>query len=172
MSNFEHKSCCPDGEKAEEVATAIQSKIDLNNGDNPLLFLLDKPIKKNSKHLEHIDLKDINDFVRLSAKKLCNEVYFGTFQMKLSLSYIGDLVNRQISYMLSNDFVNGLEDSELKDDLLSGKSKVILVTIPSRHQRGQKQTDEKNSEFRNCYKVFLQYIPGGNCSKSIQSIRI
>lgn len=111
----------------------------------------------------------MDDFVRLRPKQLCEEVFFGTYQLRLSQSYVGDLVDRGSSYTFSDTYIKSLNDSRLKNDLQSGRTKIIGVTIPSRHQRGLKDSTKKNSDFRTVYKVLLKYDPQEKTAKSIQS---
>jgi hypothetical protein len=69
-----------------------------------------------------------------------------------------------------------ITDLKLKTRLISDRSKIIALTIPSRHKRGKKPIQIANIKykkppevFKTTYKIFIQYLPNVNNYRSIKS---
>ena len=175
MDNFLHKHCCPDGDYAQEVARRIRIKAQFD--ENKLAFLLNRQL--GTSLIPTIELEEIKDFPIIKRKTLKRKIFMGTFQLKQSKSYLEDLVERGNAYIVSKEFAKGKEniaDLNLKTKLLSEKSKIIAVTITSRHKRGKKTISLSNmnskkapEQFKTTYKIFVHYVPNVNSYKSIKS---
>lgn len=161
MINFTHKPCQTEGKNAEKIANRIIKKS--KNKINHLEFLLRKHFNTNL--IKPISLKEIDDFPRISLKKLKNKVLLGIFQLKQCKSYIEDLVSFSQMFIVDSK-------ANKKSDFKNSNSKIVCLEIPSRHKRGKKNKQETNhiNNFRNKYKVFVQYIPNQNKTKAIKGI--
>ena len=178
MDNFLHKHCCPDGDNAKEVAERIIKKTQMK--ENKLAFLLKRQLGTSLIPLKH--LSEINDFPIIKRKTLNRKIFMGTFHLKQSKSYVEDLIERGNAFFVSKEFAKGkdmIKDLKLKSRLISDKSKIIAVTITSRHKRGKKSipndkiTYKKSSEiFKTAYKIFIHYVPNVNSYKSIKGMCI
>jgi hypothetical protein len=84
MINFTHKPCCPDGEKALEIAQKIRQKTE-NEQNNELDLML--KIRLETKLMTKINLADINDFPKLSEQTIKDDIVFGSFQIEQSLIF-------------------------------------------------------------------------------------
>lgn len=175
MSNFVHKPICPDGVNAHQIAGKIKEKILIK--DNSLDFLLSKHL--DTKMIPEIELSQIEDFPKLTKEQLINNIFYGSFQIKLCVSYIGDLIKNGKAYVIDEDLKKKIPNfSQAKD---FSKSRIIAVEITSRHKRSkikdcEKSTNSNNNKtkkrnyirnFRTIYKVFIHYIPDKNNTESI-----
>lgn len=171
MINFDHKPCCPDGENALNIAKLLKKRSSLKK--NNLDFLLTKQL--DTKIIPMIELSSINDFPKLNEDKIVKKIFLGRFQLKECLSYIQDLVEFEKAFKVTIQALNNKSGKSDEIDFLD--SNIIAFQIPSRHKRSlikkdnlPKKTREKNFDknFRNNYKVFIQYSPGINNSKAIK----
>ena len=182
MNNFLHKPCCPDGKKALKVAKRIKKKAQKVQ-INWLAFLLGKRLE--TKHIRPIELEEINDFVRLKKKQLKEKIFLGTFQLKLSKSYVGEVAYNRQSYIIMKDFAKQISDINIRSGLLDESTKIIAVEITSRHKRSKIKRIEKKEKnicsqelenvkekFRNTYKIIIQYIPNMNSTKAIKGKKL
>lgn len=167
MYNFDFKPDCPDGDNAMEIAHKILSAKDVQ--ENPLEFLLKKHL--DTKDLFKVGLESINDFVRLQPNDICQKITLGTFQVRLSKSYIGDLIKYGTAFLVSEDFMKKEVRKKLGKNSNGDQSKIVAVEIISRHKRSQKtlERDSKSKAFKTVYKVFVQYVPNGKDAESIKS---
>ena len=171
MINFSHKSCCPDGKYAIKIAKKIRKKATTLAQNNQLEFLLDRHL--GSKLIPEVNLSEIHDFPRLKYKQIGRNILYGTYQLRISKSYVVDLLKKGTAYYLTNDIINQFENKELRSDLIKKKSKIIGFKISSRHKRGEiikknKCSDmSEEKQFRNLYRAFIHYIPNLNDTKSI-----
>ena len=168
MINFDYIPCCPDGLKAKKIAHKIKT-ISENNSNNQLKFLLNHRL--GTKQIKMFPLSEINDFVKLSRKKLIQKIFYGSFHFRQSKSYVTDLVSKGNAFTLSEAFINTFKNEKLKINLLDSKSKIIAVELPSRHKRSiinKKTSNTAENKFRNTYKIFVKYIPRSNSYKSIK----
>ena len=175
MDNFQHKHCCPDGDYSKEVARRIRIKALVV--ENKLDFLLKRQL--GTSLIPSINLSDIKDFPIIKRKTLKRKIFMGTFQLKQSKSYLADLVDRGNAFLVSKDFAklkDVITDLKLKTRLLLDKTKIIAVSITSRHKRGKKPIqnsciiNKKAPEvFKTTYKIFINYVPNVNSYRSIKS---
>jgi len=141
--------------------------------------LLKKKSKLHENNMEHLlsrrfntkksiqkQLSSIQDFPKLTLKEIQNEILFGSFQLKQSRSYIGDMINN------GNVFI--IEDSQSKtrkeenDSVL--KCKLLGFEINSRHKRSEKKDNKRREmkKFRITYKVIIKYFRNENNSEAIK----
>ena len=166
MYNFNHVPCSPDGIDTKKVAKRIKNKFKRLN-KNPLIFLLNKQL--NTSSLTVIKLTEINDFVKLTEEDLKKKVFLGSYQLKLSKSYLGELLKNGFAYSPSSKYIKSLEESEFKSKLVRKELQLIAVEINSRHKRSKIKPKMSNtSKFKNMYKIFILYIPFMNNYKSIK----
>lgn len=178
MDNFLHKHCCPDGDNAQEVARRILFKAQIE--ENKLSFLLKRQL--GTSLIPLISISEINDFPIIKRKTLRRKIFMGTFQLKQSKSYVEDLVERGNAFIVSKEFIKAkdmIPDEKLKKRLISEKSKIVAVTLTSRHKRGKKSISADNDIkkkhpeiFKTTYKIFIHYIPNVNNYRSIKSMLI
>ena len=166
MINYCHKPCNADGENASKISNRMKQKAKAHKS-NPLKNILKYQL--GTKQIKAIRLSDISDFPRFKRKKLIKKVFFGTFQLKMSRSYIGDLIRNNEAYLVSTKIIHSFEDQSIKSSIANG-SKIIAAIINSRHRRGQIKTQNEPSikKFRNTYKVFILYRPNSNTTRAIQ----
>lgn len=169
MYNFDFKPECPDGENSREIAKKIRSAKSIMT--NPFEFLLSKQM--NTKDLQRVTLRSINDFPRLRPSDICQNITLGTFQVRLAKSYIGDLIKNGRAYSVSEQFMKQVKKKLNNQEI----SKIVAVEIISRHKRSrikaqceaqneseseaESNSTDQNRSFRTVYKVFVQYIPEG-----------
>lgn len=168
MINFTHKPTCPDKENAKKIAVKLKEKLDFEN--NLLSGLLKKQF--GTKEIFSIDHNSIKDFPKLSEKKLKNKIFFGTFQIRQSKSYISDIIKSGKAFYVCESLVLKIKQNS-KEEL---DSKILALEIVSRHKRSvnknvtKKRQNDYTKEFRNSYKVFIEYVPSLNKSKAIKSV--
>jgi hypothetical protein len=168
MINFDFKPCCPDGKNGAKIAKKIKHKAAISS--NSLQFLLNKQLGTND--IPKILISEINDFPRLKESELVEEIFLGTFLNKVCKSYVEDILNNKIAFVVKK---NILEKNE-KNKNSQTKAKIIAMQVSSRHKRSkikhEKHVKKKEktliSEFRTYYKVFIQYVPNIDSYKSIQ----
>jgi len=93
---------------------------------------------------------------------------WGTFQLRLSRSFMSDLLKNHVLYEIPRVIIELNKNSKLRDP----KTKIIGIEISSRHKRGlttQNVSKDKSPTFRTKYKVLIQYFPNVNEVKSIKS---
>ncbi len=125
-------------------------------------------IRFNTSMVPPKSLSTVIDFPKLKKKQLIMNLLWGTFQIRLSKSYLSDLLKNHILFEISKRNTEKLNNSRLNDP----KTKIIGVEISSRHKRvlkAQTVTSDKLPTFRTKYKVLIQYIPNVNQVKSIKS---
>jgi hypothetical protein len=174
MLNFTHKACCPDGENALKIAQKIKKQTEKNI--NQLDFLISKRL--DTKDFERVDIESVYDFPRIKRKKIRNSIFFGSFQLKQSKSYIRELIMNGIAFKGTMQFFKKLQNNELKKKLMDDKYKMIAVEIASRHKRSEvkmKNGDDNKKlklshKFKTTYKVFVLYESLNNHSSGIKGI--
>jgi hypothetical protein len=65
-------------------------------------FFLNKRL--DTRLIKKINLLDIDDFPKLTIKKIKENILFGSFQLKLSKSYVNEMVQCGIAYSITEDF--------------------------------------------------------------------
>ena len=170
MFNFTHKPITPDHSKASTIAMRMNQKSKIQK--NKLEFLLNKTI--GTKTIPAIDLNSIVDF-----PKLRDRITLGTFQPRLTKSYVKDILNHGSLYAVNNDILKDVNNQKLRADLISSRKKIIAMEILSRHSRGKKKnkniekpTKKLTPEYSRVYKVFLLYEPNKNNYKGIKGKQI
>lgn len=161
MINFTHKACCPDENKVEKIAKRIKKRGKIKS--NHLESLISKHL--DTKHITPLKISEIEDFVRLTPKKLNSTIFLGSYQQKQAKSYLDDIISTNKAYLVNETAFNK-QRSEF--------SKIIAVEISSRHRRGEKKNECKGNnhmdKLKHKYKVFLEYVPKMKSSKSIKGI--
>jgi len=138
MHNFTFKPCVVDSSNSEKIAKEIRIKAD-NLTTNKLDFLLYKHF--GTKDLEEMPLDSITDFPKIKKKILKRKIFLGSYQLKSSSSYLGELIRNNIIYITSDEYNNYLEKNNFK----LKESKIVAAKINPRHSRSlNKSTSLKN----------------------------
>lgn len=161
MHNFKYKPCCPDGQNAIQVAKQIVKASKIK--ENKLAALLTKQL--NTADFVQIELSDIEDFPKLEPDVICSRILLGTFQYRLSKSYVADLLEHGVAYSMSSKYISKITNKKLQQELNGNKSKIVAFEIASRHRRGVVKETKK---LRVNYKVIIQYEPNNNNPESIK----
>ena len=168
MSNFTHKPIMADGLRAKNVATRITTNA--TNANN-LSFLLNKRL--DTKLIKRVKLSEINDFPRLKQKVMEQKVFLGTYQYRQSKSYMNDLIRSETAYVIDNNEINRIPESEFKETLnrvIINQEKLVAAEIISRHHHQTKtnpRSSKQSDNYKNVYRVFLKYNPTLNNYKAI-----
>ena len=171
ISNYTLKPSYSDYPKTIDVARKLKKNYQKKKNNN-LEFLLKKRISIDKTFIR-TELAGIDDFVKLKRKYLKRKIFCGGYQLKMSKSYLKDLIDHNVAYTLDKKlFKERLEKKpELKlqlspkllADILdpNSKTKIIALEIMSRHSRGKTKppSNEEKSKFKNIYKVFIHYVP-------------
>ena len=88
MINYTHKPCCPDSKNVLKISKLLKKKF--KKTSNNLEFLLGKQF--DTKLITPVDLLSINDFPKITRKKIQSRILFGSFQLRQSKSYLKDLI--------------------------------------------------------------------------------
>ena len=166
MINFTHKPCNPDGKNSAKISQRMKNRNEQQKS-NPLKSLLKYQL--GTKQIKAVRLSAVHGFPRLKRKKIASKIFFGTFQLKMSRSYLGELIRKDEAYIVSKNILNSLEDKTIRNFVSNG-SQIIAAIVNSRHRRGQiKNKNGSNyKKFRNTYKVFILYRPNLISSQAIQ----
>jgi hypothetical protein len=163
MSNFVHKPSYTDIPNTEEVALRIKIKAQ-ENQENKLEFLINKRL--GTSFYQRIDITSINDFVKLNLEDLKKIIFLGSYQLKMSKSYLIDLLKHNVTYLLDKKILKQKPNNDLHKNIRSdfgetnSKTKIIAVELLSRHRRGLLKSKDfcEKDKFRNVYKVFIHYV--------------
>jgi hypothetical protein len=153
MVNFTHRKCETDGKYARDIAKKMKNRAKIAR--NPLYSLINKQLGTNI--FKQISLDEITDFPKLKKKTIIKCITLGTFHLKISLSYISDLVKNGKAYLLEwKEFLKNNKLSMINNE--ESNSKIIGTEIISRHVRGKKQTNlnttiKLSSIFKKVYRV-------------------
>ena len=170
MLNFTHQPCSPDGKNSLKIAKRIRTRTQIKS--NKMEFFLNKRL--DTKLIKKINLSEINDFPRLTIKKIQENIVFVSFQLKLSKSYVNEMVNCGIAYTLTDDFFETNKSIKVVGNIKNCQSKVIAAEITSRHRRSEKKTTKLSSnercskQYRTTYRLFIEYKPYLNKSQAIK----
>lgn len=166
MINFNHKPTCPDKDETLKIAKKLKEKASIEI--NSLKNLLKKQV--GTKEIFSIEQEKITDFPKLSPKIFKNNIFLGSFHLKQSKSYIQDIVKSGKAYLVSEKLLKTIQDSYIE----KLNTKILAIELISRHKRGKKKqaSNQKvnvyTKDFRNSYKVFIEYIPSLNRYSSIR----
>jgi hypothetical protein len=160
MLNFTHIPCETGGERVEYIASKLKNR---TKKLNHFKFLLSTRLGQNTKYCTTIDLKDVNDFPRMSIPKLKDKLYFGGYYLKRAKSYVKDIKRNSTGYSLIEHLFRNIKNNNLREKC--SKCKIVACQISSGHQGGLK-TGSK-TEPRVIYRVYVVYLPNQNSSKSI-----
>jgi hypothetical protein len=153
---FEKKPVCPDGLKAKQITAKIREKATCQQ-INKLELILNKQL--NTKIFPEASMEELNDFVKLKRKQLRDSLFFGSYQLRQSKSYLRDIHNCPV-YILNK---REIMETDLKEKLIKDFFKIIAFKIVSRHVRGKTKRG-----FRRIYKVFIEYEPYVSNSSGIK----
>ena len=145
MFNFTHKPITPDHSKASTIAMRMNQKSKIQK--NKLEFLLNKTI--GTKTIPAIDLNSIVDFPKLKKKTIRDRITLGTFQPRLTKSYVKDILTHGSLYAVNNDILKDVNNQKLRADLISSRKKIIAMEILSRHSRGKKRIKISKNQPKN-----------------------
>ena len=151
-----------------------------NVAHNDLEVLLSRQLE--SSLMNKIELSKVADFPRIKKRRLVKSIFLGSYQLRQCQSYLSDLIQHGHAYSPTINLIKQIENKELKQDLIDGKTKLLAVEITSRHRRSEyKKSEEKDEEqapsqkkrrgpkiFKTTYKVFLEYTPMFNHYSSIK----
>ncbi len=166
MLNFTHNPITTDMGKSEKIADRMRKK---SLKKNKLEFILGKTL--GTKTIPPIEIKNIVDFPRLKKSVIKDRISLGTFQPRLSKSYIKDVIENSFTFTVESDILKEIKNERLKSDLSSVKYKIIVMEILSRHGRGKKSKTNEfkskeikklNQSYTKVYKVFILYKPNVN----------
>lgn len=189
MLNFTHKPIHTDKDNADKVGQRLKTKLDDIQRRNVIEKLSN--LRMGTIKLPHIELSQITDFPKLSKSIMARKIFYGNYYLKQSKSYLSDLLRNNKCSIISEKVIKSLTVKKDKSLLLNKikKSKIICLELLSRHHRGLKSkntkvTKKKNvkinkniqvnvdhdfiKEYRQVYKVFIEYIPNRNISASIK----
>jgi len=167
MLNYTHNSISPDKEKSKEIAGRMRRKSQIKH--NKLEFILGKTLGTHT--IRQIFLKDIVDFPRLKKSVIKNRISLGTFQLRLSQSYIKDIIDNNFTFIVNNEILKEIKNKKLRTDLARSKYKILAMEILSRHSRSRKSAKDElkkndlkklNQLYTKVYKVFILYKPNVN----------
>ena len=148
--------------KKRLIAKRIDRKVKQNQQENKLKFMLTKHIKKSNSVIK-IKIREFNknsDFcVVLTKKKMREKLFYGSFHLKMSFSYLRDLINNGVFYIWNEKELAAYK----KKKLISFDSQILGAEIKSRHIRGITGTS---------YKVFIEYTPNYNNYRAIKGNKI
>lgn len=170
MCNFTHRGLVTDGENSRQVAERML-EIERNHMGNlnPLNFLLTKQLN-NTARLPANELREINDFPRLSIQQLKNEVFCGSYHSRMGHSYLREFQQNATIYILNTNTNDANREMQNKiRELRASGDKIIGVKIAPRHSRSRVvPADGYNIDnLRTVYKIFIQYTPNINNSQAI-----
>ena len=161
MLNFNFKPCITDGEKAVTIARRIRIRSGIKK--NALESLLKMRFTSS---VSKIDVKDVDDFPKITPQVMIEKITLGSFKVRQCLSYMKQMIQNSKVYHLTG-MEKHITDSQVLNDLQQHHHKILAVEMTSRHKRGKKTKistkkpidplDTKN--FRTNYKVFVQYNP-------------
>ena len=130
----------------KEIVEKMKKK--LNKPNNLDKYITNKKYVFKKKEFKEIDSVDINDFPKLSIEFIKSEITFGSYQIKMSKSYLAEHFKADGKYAL---YIK--KDFKIEDNI-----KTIMCIIQSRHSNAAK------------YFTFIRYIAISEQSKSINSI--
>ena len=100
MLNFVHKPCCADGDLAQEIGERLKQKCS-ETKINILENLLKLRIGTKKTPLKNFT--ELVDFPKLTEYEMETKLFFGSYYIKQSKSYLGDLLkNENFSSMNEN----------------------------------------------------------------------
>lgn len=163
MWNFAMVPNFTEDKESFKIAKSIRKKC--LKRQNKLASLLNM---KFTSTVASVDIKVINDFPKLSLSELKKKIVLGSFKIKQSLSYIGQLLEYGRAYVLNDQLIQKyVSNVKVKQEL--NDSKIVAVLMPSRHKRGKKWKPSNKKQkkddpldpktFNTYYKVFIQYEP-------------
>jgi hypothetical protein len=130
MANFKMIPCVPDGKYTVEIANRIKRRT--LRKQNKLKSILSMCF---SKIITFIDITSVTDFPQLTIKQIQRRITLGSFQLKISKSYIDQIKQYGIIYSLEKKqiepYLNNIDD----------------------------QSDVNPKNFKTYYKTFIQYTP-------------
>lgn len=157
MYNFTHQNRIEESDENIENATNLKNKA-LEDKKN-LEFLLSKQL--GTVKFPLVNINEIIDFPKLSKNDLIKNLLFGTYHIRMSKSYIGDLVDNLKLYLNSNDIYSDKALPQELVDMLKNGSKILAAEIIPRYHRGlkpqSKQRRENNGPEEKNYKCFVHY---------------
>lgn len=179
MLNFTHKPSCPDGENAAKIAKRMRKKFEEEQENNQLESFLSKHL--GTKEIIEFNIGEINDFPKFTPLQIQEKITFGSFHLRQSVSYLKELLEYKRVYKLCPKLASSenclqklISDSNLRQQIINSKAKLIAVEIAPRHKRGQTKKDDSieissldTNNFVLTYKIFLVYAPNIQSTKSI-----
>lgn len=166
MINFTHNPRTADGENARKVAKRMRKKAlnSLIRGPNPLEPFLKVQLRR--KKTPGYPFTEINDFPKLTENQILLKIMFSTYQYERIKSYLADFqdLKKSVYYVDADNLKNSVDFTELGNEILENKPKIIVVEVMSRYRGAQKDSlDTKTKQIiripRVLNKSIIRYIP-------------
>ena len=159
MINFTHKSCCADGDKALEISQRMKTKCQIVDSSELVILL---SVRLGTKKVPSIKLEDLNDFPKFNQAEMIERIFFGSYYIERSKSYLADIIRNDFCCVINNKVLDSIDlDKKCKKNLSVKivNSKIIGLEMLSRHKRSLKSSLSEKSlkNYRVNYKVFIQY---------------
>jgi hypothetical protein len=180
MLNFSHKPCCADESDADDIASTLRNKCLFQN-ENPLEILVgkigDQKIRFGTINIPYNNFSELNNFPKLSEEQMKNEIFFGSYYIKQSKSYLADVLKQQLYVKITHESLVNLNITAAQRNKLlplCQESEIIGMELPSRHGRSFHSkhrtsiTDYQIKDFRNNYTVFIRYQADLNSPAAIK----
>lgn len=169
MYNFTHIPCEPDGVDSILISSQIRDKIMINQ--NPMNFFLKCQLGTRFFEIKTFDFVK-NEFPRLTTDELKKSITYSSYLIRLSRSYIGDLIRDSKVFQNTNILIDELIEKnfplQLIQDMLRGNVKIIGIEVIPRFTRSQSRNSRGQLKYTKKHKVFIQYIINRNNPTGIQ----
>ena len=90
MINFLHKPCCADAPTVDEISLSIKNKCKTEIENTELEHLMQ--LRIGTKKIPFIKMLTITDFPRFSEDEMVQKIFYGSYYLSLSKSYLADLI--------------------------------------------------------------------------------
>ena len=119
------KPCIINGEDTIKIAKRLRKRC--LKKQNKLESLLNMKFTSTVKSDE---IKNISNFPKLTISQLKNHIVLGSYKIKLSLSYMGQLVDHGKVYFLNKNLIDKhVSHSKVRNEIESNNSKILAVLI-------------------------------------------
>lgn len=113
MIKFLHKPCHTDGINSIEIAQKMKTKIK-NVKMNELEQLLH--LRMGTKKFPFIKMSEVTDFPRFTKSEMIEKIFFGSYYIDRSKSYLGDIMENDVCIVLDEncitEIINSNKDSK------------------------------------------------------------
>lgn len=169
MYNFNHIPCEPDGHDSIYISNQIRDKTNIN--ENPMKFFLKSKLGNRFFNLKTFD--DVkNEFPKLTSHEIKKFITYSSFLIRMSYSYVEDLIKDSKVYLNSNLLIDELIDNEfplqLIQELLRNEVKILGIEVIPRYGRSHTRNRQGELRFKKIHKVFITYILNRNDPSGIK----